>query len=143
MSLSKLFKTDPKIEASGVEVQYGKQVFLVARSGGANTAYKKELTRVLKPLRRAIDTETITDEELQPKLIETFAKKAILDAWVENEDGSRSKGIDLDGSGELLAFSVESLVKIFTELPDLYRDLQQKSSNSKLFLEDLEAAAKN
>lgn len=145
MSLDSLFKTDPVVEAKGIEVQYNEQIFVLARSGGSNTEYKKELTKTLKPLRRAIDTDLITDDQLLPKLIEVFAKKAVVAAYIESVDAegnvARTPGIQRkDG---VLPFTVENLVKTFKELPELYRDLQAKSSSAKLYLEDLEAAAKN
>lgn len=145
MSLDSLFKTDPAVEVKGIEVQYNEQIFVLARSGGSNTEYKKELTKTLKPLRRAIDTDLITDDQLTPKLIEVFAKKAVLGAYIESTDESgnvvRTPGI-LRKNG-LLPFTVENLIQTFKDLPELYRDLQTKSSSAKLYLEDLEAAAKN
>ena len=142
MGLKKLFKTDPEIERKGIEVEYGTTVWTIARSGGANQGYRKALTKELKPLQRAIVTELVTDDELMPKLVKVFAEESVLSCKVRQPDGSYKEGIDMD-EGELWPFNVENVIKCFTQLPDLYRDLQEKSTNSRFFLESLEDAAKN
>jgi len=142
MGLRRLFKTDAEVERKGIEVQYGTTVWTIARSGGANAGYRKKLTKELKPLQRAILAELVTDEELLPKLVKVFAEESVIDCKVEQPDGTFKPGIDMD-EAELWPFTVENVIKCFQEMPDLYRDLQEKSSNSRFFLESLEAAAKN
>jgi hypothetical protein len=142
MGLKRLFKTDAEVERKGIEIQYGTTIWTIARSGGANVGYRKKLAKELKPLQRAIVAELVTDDELLPKLIKTFAEESVLGCKVENADGSTTPGIDMD-EGELWPFTTENVIKCLTQLPDLYRDLQEKSSNARFFLESLEDAAKN
>jgi hypothetical protein len=144
MSLRKSFKTDKTIETRGIEVDYGTSIFTVARAGGSNKAYKKALAKALKPLRAAIEAENIDDERAQPALIKVFAENCMLASrtlykgeWVdgiENPDGDHLEPLEV---------KAENFIKLFTELPELFRELQEKAIGRKLFLEDIEYAAKN
>jgi hypothetical protein len=144
MSLRKSFKTDKSIETKGIEVDYGTSIFTVARAGGANKAYKKALAKALKPLRAAIEAENIDDDRAQPALIKCFAENCMLNS-VTLYKGEWVKGIEnpFTDDGEPLEVNAENFIKLFTELPELYRELQEKAVGRKLFLEDLESAAKN
>lgn len=144
MSLRKSFKTDKNIETKGIEVDYGTSIFTVARAGGANKAYRKALAKALKPLRAAIEADNIDDERAQPALIKCFAENCMLDSQTMFE-GQWVHGIENPEGDHLppLEVSTENFIKLFTEIPELYRDLQEKAAGRKLFLEDMEAAAKN
>ncbi len=139
MSLYKQFQTDKELEKDGIVVQYGENSkgqateFRIARAGGANEAYTKRAEVVLKPYRRQIQTETI-ENKLAEKLLMGVFVDTVLKGWSNVED---EKGKDLP-------FTRENAIKLFTDLPDLYRDLREQSDKSALFrLEILEADAGN
>lgn len=142
MSLRGSFKTDKRIETKGIEVDYGTSIFTIARAGGSNKAYKKALAKALKPLRAAIEAENIDDDRAQPALIKAFAENCVLGCKVIVE-GKEVDGLEGASEGEVIPFTVENVIKLLTELPELYRDLLDKALSRKLFLEDVEAAAKN
>lgn len=130
MSLYKQFKTDTDLERSGVLVQYGlnskKQPisFRIARAGGANVAYNKRLDILTKPYHRQLQSGN-TDPELMEQLVrEAFIDKVLL-GW---------EGVE-DESGEPMAFNKANAEKLFADLPDLYKDLQELSMKSALFKE--------
>lgn len=144
-SLKALFQTDPTLEKKGVEIDYNYAVITVARSGGANTAYKKALVDALQPFRQALQAGLIEENILQPKFIRLFADFIVLDWRTRRSDGTLVQGLEgEDGTdGELLPFTPDNVFKYLMAVPELYADLEQQSASRKLFLKDLEAAAGN
>lgn len=128
MSLYKQFSTDAKVEREGVVLQYGfnsKQNPIgirVARAGGANAAYTKRLQSKLNPHRRQLQTETIDKKLLERLLLEVFCETVVL-GWenVETENG------------EDLPFSYENALTLFTDLPELFTDVQEQATKLALF----------
>ncbi len=133
-----MFKADPSLEKDGVWLEYGeadgKPVrILIARAGGANTAYTKRLEALVKPYRRQIQTETIDPEQVQKLLKQAYAETVVL-GW-ENVT---------DAEGNPLPFSAANVVKLFTELPDLWQDVQEQAQRATLYrAEILKAEAGN
>lgn len=128
MNLYNQFKTDPQLEKEGVWVQYGtteddKPIrFRVTRAGQNNVRYMKLMEQRLKPFRRQIQTETM-DQKLARKLnLEIFVDAVLVD-WENVRDES-----DQD-----LPFSRENAIKLFTDLPDIYEDLQEQATKAALF----------
>lgn len=146
MSLYKQFKSDPALERAGVLIQYGfvqtpegepdssrPICFRIARAGGANVAYQRRVEAKVKPYRRQIQTETIDPKVAENLMMEVFCETILL-GWENVQDAN---GVDLP-------FSKENAVKLFTDLPDLYKDLQEQANKAALFkAELLEADAGN
>ena len=68
----------------------------------------------------------------------TFIKYAIL---ATAGAGTINKSLSIGFSQKI--DNVENFIKLFTELPELFRELQEKAIGRKLYLEDIEYAAKN
>lgn len=139
MSLYKSFKTDANLEKSGIELEYGENskgqpiLIRIARAGGANSAYNKRLEVLTKPYRRQIQTETIDNKVLEKIVAQAFAETVVL-GW---------EGVEDEADNEL-AFSVDNVVKLFNDLPDLYKDIQEQAQKTALFRQEiLEADSKN
>lgn len=139
MSLYKQFKTDTSLEKTGILLQYGENskgqpiCIRVARAGGANDAYIKRMEAKVKPVKRQIQNETIERAALLSILREVFAETVVL-GWENVEDEN----------GKALPFTKENCVKLFTDLPDLFDDLQEQSQRAALFRAEVrEADAKN
>ena len=145
MSLRKNFKTDPKLERNGVELDYGDAVITVARAGGSNRPYRQALAKGVRPYRAAIDAETIEDETLLPIMIRTFVDHVVLDWKTRRSDKTLVPGIEgVEGpDGELLPYTKDNAYAFLLEVPELYRQMQTAAAGTKYFLEDLETAAKN
>lgn len=128
MSLYQKFETDRSLEKTGIELDYGpnskKQPTLIriARAGGANDAYLKRMESKAKPHRRAIQHETIDKDTLAKIIREVYAETVVL-GW---------SGVE-DREGNALEYSVENAVKLFTDLPDLFLDIQEQAQNAALF----------
>lgn len=140
-NLYKNFQTNKDLEKDGIFLEYGlldddplKPIRIkIARSGGANQRFASVLEAKTKPHRRNIQTETIDNKIVEKLLLETFAESVILD-W-ENV---------ADADGNVLHFTKENVIKVLTDLPDLFADIREQAAKSSLFrTEILENDAKN
>ena len=139
MSLYKQFETDREVEKTGIVLDYGMNSkkrpiqIRIARAGGANERYSKLLELRTKPYRRQIQNETLDNAVAEKITKEVYAQTVVL-GWngVEDRDGND------------MPFTQENCVKLFTDLPDLWSDVQSQSTRASLFrAEILEADAKN
>lgn len=147
MSMYSQFKTDAKLEAKGVVIDYGAFRVTIARAGGSNTRYRKALESESKPYRRALATETIDPEVAEDIMRRVYAQTIVLN-WEVNENYGKKgpngepfeakwkKGIE-GPEGDILQVTEKNLVMTFKNLPDLFTDLQQQASKIALFRQDL------
>lgn len=133
-SLYELFGTDANMEKKGIEIDYGKAgVFRIARAGGSNQRYNKVMEQLTKPYRRQIETGTIAADVQEKLLMQAFAKTVVL-GW----DGVK------DREGNAIPFSYENCIKLFTDLPELFRDLMEQATKFHNFRHtELEEDVKN
>lgn len=139
MSLYSQFKTDGNVENEGVVLEYGinkagKTISIrIARAGGANTKFAKLMEHKVKPYRRQIQNESM-DPALAEKIAKEVYAETVVLGWENVEDEH----------GKELEFTVENVIKLFTDLPDLYTDIQSQAQRTALFRADiLEADSKN
>lgn len=139
MSLYKQYATDTNLEKTGIELQYGENangdeiIIRVARAGGSNTAYTKRMEALVKPYRRQIQAETIDNKVLEKLVMQAFAETVVL-GWENVEDRD----------GNPMEFNVANVIQLFTDLPDLFKDVQEQAQKAVLFREDiLEVESKN
>jgi hypothetical protein len=134
MSLYSQFQTDQKLEKEGILLEYGTNSkgdpvrFRISRAGGSNQHYAKRLEVLAKPLRRQLQTETADVAALERLLRQVYAETIVL-GW---------EGVE-DEHGNELSFSVENCKKLFDDLPDLFKDIQEQSQRVALFLKELKA----
>jgi len=117
-----LFATNKDHEAKGVELDYGDFQITVARAGGNNRAYQKLLDAKTKPIRRALAAGQVDAKRTTTIMREVFAETVVL-GW---------NGVT-DKKGKKLAFSTENVIKLFTDLPDLFQDVMSQASGFQLF----------
>lgn len=135
MSLYSQFKTDTDVETQGLWLEYGetddgKPIRIrIARAGGANKAYTRLMEAKVKPYRRMIQNETIETAVVEKILKEVFAKTVVL-GW-ENVQGP---------DGKDMPFNEENCIKLFEDLPDLFRDVQEQSQRQALFRAEVRKA---
>ncbi len=146
MSLSQQFKSDDKKIEQGVPVTYAANkdgtvpTFYISRSSNANKDYQKELRRAFKPHERAIQLKQMKDDQAGDLLREVFAK-SVLRNWANVAKCDVTGNPEDEGYSE---FNKENAVKLFTNLPDLFEDLQAQANDASLFRDDtLEENAKN
>lgn len=119
------FLTDNDLEAgAGVDLQYSGFSIKIHRAGGANKKYKQVLDQKMAPHRLAFDQGTIEEEVAKRVLVETYAE-AIIIGW---------KGVT-DRSGKIMKYSTSNCVKLLTDLPELFKDIQKQANSLSVFLD--------
>lgn len=139
MNLYSAYKTDGNLETSGVILSYGenengkKIAIKVARAGGSNKAFQRVLNAKTRPYRRQIDQGTMSNEVMEGLLREVYADTIVL-AWENVEDEN----------GDAMECTRENIIKLFTDLPDLFTDVRTGATESAVFrVEILDAVVKN
>ena len=109
MDLKKDFATDKNLENEGIWEDLGGGARIkVARSGNEN--YTKRFSELMKPHRRAIKRNTMSDKKAEKILIKVLAETILVD-W----EGIMEDGVEI-------AYSVENAIRILTEYKD-FRDI--------------------
>ncbi len=141
-SLYESFKTDPDLEIKGINLDYGNSLITVARAGGSNKKFLKVLERLMKPYRRAIQTETM-DNAVATTLLHKAYAEAIVLRWetrkpaTTDKDGKEVEGkmvVGIEGpDGNVLPFTADNITQTFDNLPDLFADVQEAASKASLY----------
>lgn len=134
MNAYEMFKTNDKLEVEeGITLDYGEFTIKVCRAGGANKKFSKVLGLKMKPHRRQAETDTLAEGVAERIMAEVYAETVIL-GW---------KGVK-DEKGKDMEFNKQNVVKLFLDLPDLFRDVQEQANKIALFrAEEKEEDAKN
>ena len=137
MSLQKMFATDPSREERGVAVLYTNFRITLARAGGANRKYQRELEALLKPHRMALVRGVFPVDQLEPIYREVYANSVVLNWETKRiqEDGSEIwvQGIEMEDGAELTPFSAAAVLAAFNRYPELYPDVKEQASNIQLY----------
>lgn len=143
MSLHDMFKTNESNETLGVVLDYGDTRIKIARAGGANEKFKKIFSAKLKPHRRKMEMGTLADETAEHLLKEAYAEAIVL-AWSsKDEDGDWIDTIP-DADGEQMDCTPANVYRLFTELPELFTDIQSSANQVATFRdEEVEEDIKN
>lgn len=126
------FKTDENAEkGAGVTLNYGEMgKIIIHRAGGSNRKFANLLEKRMKPYTRQMQAGTMDEDLARSIMVEVYAKTVII-GW----DGVK----DRDGSE--LPFTEENVIRLMTDLPDLFRDIQSAAGDRSLFLADAQEAA--
>jgi hypothetical protein len=125
----KLFKTSEDLEnKNGVTLDYPGFSITIHRAGGSNKKFAMVMNEKMRPYRRRLETNTLDEELANRLLIEVYAKTVII-SW-ENVQ---------DENDEVMEFSYENCVKLLTDLPELFKDIQDQATNASVFKEEIEA----
>lgn len=142
-----LFETDADLEAGkGVDIPYKGFFITINRAGGSNRKYLKALNEKMEAVRANVAEGTLEDGEATRILAEVYAE-TVITGWgsYEKKSGKQTKTqIINDRDGKAMTFTVANCVKLLTELPDLFSDIQGKATNFANFRrKQVEADAKN
>jgi hypothetical protein len=142
MGLYDTFETDANLETEGVFLDYGDFRVRVAHTGGANKKYIALIETKLKPLRRAMEAGSISNDRAGAIMMEIFAKTIILD-WQTRVGEDWEQGIE-DRDGNILPFNEENVMVTLRALPKLFQDIQEQANSIANFRAvELETEAKN
>lgn len=137
MSMYKTFQTNSDLEKAGIVLDYGDFRVTVARAGGSNKNFSKVLEFRTRPVKRAIQTETLPLERQEEIMMEVYAQAVIIDWEVKSAEGVWSKGIENE-DGDIIPVTTENLVDTFKKLPDLFKDIQEQSNKAVLFRKQID-----
>jgi hypothetical protein len=144
MSLYAKFETSVDREVEGIPFEFteaGMRVTL-ARAGGANKAYGRAITSSSARIRRALETNTMTDADAR-KLLATAYADAVIKRWETLVDGEWKDGIE-GPDGNLLPFNRQNVVDTLLNLPTLLETLKGCAEDWQIFLRStIEGDAKN
>lgn len=139
MSLFDTFGTSTTKEQQGVRVEYPANkdgttpTFYIARASKGNKEWAKAFERATRPYKQAIRLKTITPEQWEKVGRQVFFD-AILKGWENVQD---RKGANIE-------YTRQNAEQLMQELPDLYYDLDERSTDMDLFkAEELEADSGN
>lgn len=128
MSLYRHFKTSARQEAEGVDLSYpGGVKIKIARAGGSNLAFKKAFERLARRYRRQLELE-ILPLDVQNKLLQEVYADTVVLGW---------EGVT-DELGRPMEHTRDNVLKLFTDLPDLWADVKTCAENATLFREHLD-----
>lgn len=137
MSLQKLFATDAAREEQGVAVRYTNFRVTLARAGGANRRYQKELEAALRPHRMALVRGVFPSDQLDAIYREVYASSVVRNWEVVKvqEDGGEEwvQGIELEDGADLAPFSKDAVLAAFNKFPEFYADVKEQASNIQLY----------
>ncbi len=115
-TLYTVFETSDELETDGIIVEYAGARITIARSGGANRKFASVMEKAMRPYRAAINSGTLDEGTAQKLLIEAYAD-AVIVGW---------EGVT-DRDGNELPFTKPNVIKIMTDLPDLFLDLKSQA----------------
>jgi hypothetical protein len=126
-----LFSTNKELEAgAGVALDYPGFTIFINRAGGANKKFAKALDTRMKPHRQRFERGMLDEETSLKLLVEAYAEGVVV-GWEDVKDKN----------GKNMEFNFDNCVKLLTDLPDLFADIQEQASNVSLFREMEEAVA--
>lgn len=121
-----LFQNNENLEAGqGVTLQYPGFSITIHRAGGSNKKFAQILGAKMKPFRHQYDRGILDDETSKRILLESYAEGVVV-GWQNVKDAE----------GKIMPFSKENVVKLFSDLPDLFNDVKQQAENVSLFREE-------
>lgn len=153
-----IYDVNEDFEVSGVWLTDPFHRMRIARAGGGNQLYNSRLDALLKPFKRAIQTQTLpkeTDKELSYRLYaETVVKNWSIPEMTTNEKGKPIPKRDEHGeiiwrdglmwhptTFEEIEFNVDNVILTFRTKPELYAYVTQMANAVTTFRdEDAEEA---
>lgn len=140
MSLYNAYETDRSAEVDGVHLEVGTDskgrisTIRVRRAGGANQQFAKVFEFKSKPYRRLMEIPGALDPAVQERIMREVYAESVVVGWENIEDRD----------GNPMEFSKDNVLRLFTDLPDLFRTIMKESQDMALFRKvTAESEAKN
>ena len=121
-----LFKNNENLEVgAGVTLEYPGFSITIHRAGGANKKFAQILSVKMKPYRHQFDRGILDEETSKRIMLEAYAEGVVV-GWKDVRDAD----------GNEMIFNKENVVKLFSDLPDLFNDIRTQAENVALFREE-------
>jgi len=134
MSLYGSYKTDATVENEGAWFPYGDGVCIrLARAGGANKNFLRCAEVFSNKYRAQLNRKQLPNDVALDAIIELYADAVVI-AW---------EGVT-DENGDDLVCTKSNVIKVLTDLPDLFAQVQEDATEREAFKEFIkEADSKN
>lgn len=129
--LYKNYKTDEKKELEGVRIEYPANddgtipVFIISRQTSNNVRWMKAYENETRPYRRLMDGKKLEPATARKINMRIFAKSLMM-GWEHIQDVN----------GKELEFNFENIMQVFTDLHDVFEELNQHTQEATLYRED-------
>lgn len=133
MSLYTQYRTDESAELDGVWFPFpqpdGQIVeLLIARSGGGNNPYKRELRKIMRKFSGSLQVPIEQHVPAQSRVIEAMANH-LLKGWrTKQADGKVVEKLE-DDKGKLQPYTVNRAITLLTNLPELRFEIQVRAQD--------------
>jgi hypothetical protein len=125
-----IFETSKNLESGqGITLKYPGFSIVIHRAGGSNKKFALALSQKMKPYRQQFERGIMDDETSARILIEAYAESVVV-GWKDVKDRA----------GKNIPFNKENVIKLFTDLPDLFNDVKEQAANVAIFREEQEKA---
>lgn len=130
--LYRTFETDKNVEQNGLVLEFmpnskGEMMSMrIRRAGGSNTTFAKVLEHKMRPVKRQSDAGMLPNEQQEAILREVYAEAVVI--GMDNFE---------DRDCNPLPFNKANVIKVFTDLPDLFRDVVEQSQKAALFRQEV------
>jgi len=142
-SIYDLYDTDSNIEQDGITVAYPDVKLQLARAGGSNAQYAKVVKRVTRPFRLQIEKGQLDPKQALTLTARVYAEAIVRKAWFKVGEDEWVEG-QIPGRKGPMDATPENLVKLFTDIPDFFADVQAMASQATNYSpEEVEADLKN
>tara|TARA_R110000772_G_scaffold30806_11_gene76527 strand:+ start:212 stop:643 length:432 start_codon:yes stop_codon:yes gene_type:complete len=142
MGMYDVFETDSDMEGEGVWIDYGDFRIKIASAGQGNKAYVRYAEKALKPVRKSMQAGALSNDRAQV-IMATIYAKTIVKGWETKVDDEWVAGIE-GRDGNLLTVNEENIKEAFTNLPNMFIDIQEMASSMENFRKaELEEEAGN
>jgi hypothetical protein len=133
MSMYKQFKTDEQLETEGVVVNYGDFRVTLARAGGGNKQFAKVLESMTRQHQKAIQMQTLSNEQAD-EILKTVYARTVIRNWEVLVDGAWMQGIENPEKGAPpLPFTEANTVAALTVLPEMFKDFKVQAESYAMF----------
>ena len=146
MSLYKDFSTEKKSEVEGKWLAVSNDVrILLRRAGGSNSAYQQMFAKLIRPVRRQVDNNTLPQKKMLEIMAKGYAHTVVLD-WESREiaeDGETwklKKNNIMGPDGKWIPCTPENIEKVLLDLPDLFDVIRDAATSYSLFQAEEEEA---
>lgn len=129
MNLYATFAQSPELEGTdGITLRYGDATIRVLRAGGTNQKYYEAWRRHATSAGEIVRVNP-TDKEAILNLAKVYAESVIA-GWNNVQDKE----------GKEIPFSKENVIKVLTDLPELFTDIREAANNAAMFRESIREA---
>ena len=128
-----IFKTDEKLESEkGIVLDFGEFQIRILRASKKNKKYMLAMKKFHNKFERQMQKKILSDDKAHDILTQVYAESIVID-W---------KGVK-DDKGKDMPYSQEACLKLFNDLPEMFKMIVEEAESITNFQKEAEKAKKN